>query len=98
MHNTVHAMIIILPISINLILCILLFIVYCVHVLYVRFDMCKINDSQSVIVRAMHTRRAVKISQHLSKLLTQVEWHVFIDSQTVYLQRDDGIYCLSHRK
>lgn len=41
-------MIIILPISINLILCILLFIVYCVHVLYVRFDMCKINDSQSV--------------------------------------------------
>jgi len=41
-------MIIILPISINLILCILLFIVYCVHVLYVLFDMCKINDSQSV--------------------------------------------------
>ena len=41
-------MTIILPISINLILCILLFIVYCVHVLYVRFDMCKINDSQSV--------------------------------------------------
>jgi len=48
MHNTVHVMIIILPISNNLILCILLFIVYCVHVLYVRFDMCKINDSQSV--------------------------------------------------
>ena len=48
MHNTVHVMIIILPISINLIVCILLFIVYCVHVLYVRFDMCKINDSQSV--------------------------------------------------
>ena len=41
-------MIIILLISNNLILCILLFIVYCVHVLYVRFDMCKINDSQSV--------------------------------------------------
>jgi len=41
-------MIIILLISINLILCILLFIVYCVHVLYVRFDMFKINDSQSV--------------------------------------------------
>ena len=41
-------MIIILLISINLILSILLFIAYCVHVLYVRFDMCKINDSQSV--------------------------------------------------
>lgn len=47
-------MIIILPISINLILCILLFIVYCVHVLYVRFDMCKINESQSVSI-AWHT-------------------------------------------
>lgn len=51
-HNTVHAMIIMLPIFINLILCILLFIVYCVHVQYVRFDMCKINEvSQSVTHR-----------------------------------------------
>ena len=57
MHNTVHVMIIILPISNNLILCILLFIVYCVHVLYVRFDMCKINDSQSVLPRVNDHRK-----------------------------------------
>lgn len=56
-------MIIILPISINLILCILLFIVYCVHVLYVRFDMCKINESQSV--SQMPRNKHLNTVQHL---------------------------------
>ena len=54
-------MIIILPISNNLILCILLFIVYCVHVLYVRFDMCKINDSQSVSQSAPQTKSVMSL-------------------------------------
>jgi len=76
----------------------LLFIVYCVHVLYVRFDMCKINDSQSVIMsynfgadwtkiqNSQHTSLAACCCIRVDFKIAAITFNLLIAEQSSYLR------------